>query len=252
VHADDLREARRHFAEGQRHYGTGDWAGAFAAYEAAYEAAPLPALLFNMGQCQRKLGDGEAALDFFRRFLETGPPAESRALVMDLVRELEAQRPPESPPDAPAPPPPPETGPEAEDPPDRIVTPLPVRERVRREPDRGGPTAAFWLAGGTGAAALIAAGVLTALAEAGRAEFLDRVEARDLAQAEEVKSDTDTLYVTRNVTAVVSAAALVGAAILLLIGSGSEDGDGGNLPDEVAFEARLAPGGVFLGGRARW
>jgi tetratricopeptide (TPR) repeat protein len=250
--ADDLAQARRHFAEGQRHYGTGDWARAFAAYEAAYEAAPLPDLLFNMGQCQRKLGDAAAALDLFRRFLSTSPPAESRSVVMDLVRELEVQPAPAPPPAEPEPLPPPETEPAREEPRERVVTRPPVQEPAPSGPSRGGPTAAFYLAAGSGAAALIAAGVLTTLAEVGRADFLDRVEAGQLEQAEDGVGATEALYAARNVTAIVSAAALVGAAVLLLVDSGSDGADGANPEVGLALATRLTQGGILVEGGGRW
>lgn len=255
ANADDLAQARRHFAEGERRFAAGDWARAFEAYEAAYEAAPLADLLFNMGQCQRKLGNAGGALELFRRFLDSGPPAEQRALVMDLVRELEAQEPqvaPEPPSAEPEPPPPMDAHPAPPEPRETTVTRPPARELPPREPASGGPTAAFWVVGGAGAAALITTGVLTVLAEAGRSQFLDRIDAGDPEGADELVDGTDALYLARNVTAIVSAVALVGAAVLLLVGPGSDAARDEHGRGSMAFDARLLPGGAIVEGGGRW
>jgi len=82
------RLGRRHFQTAERHYARGRFLEAFREYETAYAIAPLPALLFNMGQCQRKLGARERAVSFYRRYLEEVPDAENREIVEGLVEEL--------------------------------------------------------------------------------------------------------------------------------------------------------------------
>lgn len=94
---EDRAAARRHFAEGERAYAAEDWPTALAAYEAAYAAAPLPALMYNIAQCQRKLGNWEEARDAYRQFLDSDPDPEVRAVAEDLLREVTA-RIPERPP----------------------------------------------------------------------------------------------------------------------------------------------------------
>jgi hypothetical protein len=47
-----------------------------------------PALLFNRGECHRKLGDNDAALEDYRQFLSDLPKAPNRAAVEKRIAEL--------------------------------------------------------------------------------------------------------------------------------------------------------------------
>jgi len=44
-----------------------DWTTALVDYQAAYDAEPLPAFLFNIGQCHKNLAHYEKAIFFFGR-----------------------------------------------------------------------------------------------------------------------------------------------------------------------------------------
>lgn len=112
--AEDRAAARRLFADGERAFAEARWDAALDAYTAAYEAAPLPGFLFNIGQCHRKLEHWEEAADFFRRYLAALPDAPNFEDAEDLLHEVEAQLseaaplpPPAPPPTAPPPTPPP-------------------------------------------------------------------------------------------------------------------------------------------------
>src|SRR5262245_42007516 len=87
--------AKAFVEEGALAYQLGRFTEALAAYEKAYEAERLPALLFNIGQCHKMLGDHERAIFFFEGFLRERPEAKSRPLVETLIaeskRELEQQ-----------------------------------------------------------------------------------------------------------------------------------------------------------------
>ena len=89
---DDRALARSHFRQGEAYQAAGAYDQALAEYQTAYRLTPLPALLFNMGQASRLLGNKEAALDFYRRYLDaapTGPGSdEARDHVAQLVVEL--------------------------------------------------------------------------------------------------------------------------------------------------------------------
>ena len=72
-------------------YSVGHFAEASALFEEAYELDPAPILLFNVAQSQRRLGNSERALLFYRRYLEGAPAdAPERAEAANHIRELDA------------------------------------------------------------------------------------------------------------------------------------------------------------------
>jgi len=79
--------AQKHFDQGELKYKTGNFEGALADYTAAYEALPMPAILYNIGQCHRHLGDHEQAVFFYERYLKETPGAYNREDVETLVAE---------------------------------------------------------------------------------------------------------------------------------------------------------------------
>jgi tetratricopeptide (TPR) repeat protein len=130
--AGDAKQARAQFQRAEAAYNMGKFTEALAAYQAAYEAKPLPGLLFNIAQCHRNLGNQERALFFYRRYLALDPQTSNRATVEQLIAETEQRRAQESaaagvapprvtsapggaalapPPQAAAPPPPPSASP---------------------------------------------------------------------------------------------------------------------------------------------
>lgn len=68
-------------------YNLGRFHRAAELYARAYELYPVAPLLFNLGQCHRKLGHHERAIYFFESYLREAPDARNRALVVDLIRE---------------------------------------------------------------------------------------------------------------------------------------------------------------------
>ena len=81
--------AKKHFYAGEKLFALGRFADALKEYEAAFDAKPLPAFLFNIGQCHRNLHDYDAAIFSYRKYLSLMPDAANRAEVEDLIRELE-------------------------------------------------------------------------------------------------------------------------------------------------------------------
>lgn len=74
-------EKARMLAErGRALHDAGDYAGAIAAYKEAYVLAPRPGLLFNLAQAYRLSGDCDDAAFMYKRFLESNPTADSRAV----------------------------------------------------------------------------------------------------------------------------------------------------------------------------
>lgn len=84
-------QARRIAVEGKKAFDTADYVTAIARYEEAYKLKPAPNLLFNLGQCHRKSGRLDEALSYFRRFLETNPPAVQAQATQTVIAEVEAQ-----------------------------------------------------------------------------------------------------------------------------------------------------------------
>jgi tetratricopeptide (TPR) repeat protein len=88
----EMRSAKRHFERGQKLFNLGKFDDALDHYQQAYEAKPLPAFLFNIGQCYRNLGDYDAAIFSFKKYLKLSPDAENREQVEDYITELEAEQ----------------------------------------------------------------------------------------------------------------------------------------------------------------
>lgn len=84
-------QARLAFEDAQRHYDVGRFAEAIDAYTRAYDALPLPALLFNIAQCHRHLANYEEAAFFYRRYLDLADEPANAAVATDLLTEMEAR-----------------------------------------------------------------------------------------------------------------------------------------------------------------
>jgi tetratricopeptide (TPR) repeat protein len=65
--------AKAHFEAATRLYDIHEYAKALEEYKAAYLAKPDPAFLFNVGQCYRRLGKFDQALEFYREYLKKAP-----------------------------------------------------------------------------------------------------------------------------------------------------------------------------------
>jgi tetratricopeptide (TPR) repeat protein len=83
------RQARSLYEQGEREYELGHFAEAASLYEDAYKLRPVPALLFNVAQCRRKMGDTQGALHAYRSFLRADPDHPSAPTARDLVEQLE-------------------------------------------------------------------------------------------------------------------------------------------------------------------
>ncbi|MDQ3364819.1 MAG: tetratricopeptide repeat protein [Myxococcota bacterium] len=83
------RAAKRHYDRGQKLFALQKFDAALEQFQKAFDADPIPDFLFNIAQCQRNLGDYEAAIFSFKRFLKLDPEAENREKVEALIAELE-------------------------------------------------------------------------------------------------------------------------------------------------------------------
>jgi tetratricopeptide (TPR) repeat protein len=201
--ADISEEARRHFDVGSKAYDLLRWTEALEHFQAAYELRQDPALLFNIGQCQRQLGQRAAAVHSYRAYLEHVPNAPNRQTVLDKIAELEAGAPPPPAPLASAKPQPAES---------RVATvaPPPVRPR-RWRPGAAGPV-------------LIALGTAAAATGIGLAAYGNQVDGRvagapSLAQAERYESDRDKFENAGWAMIAVGGAAAVAGIVVLTVDS---------------------------------
>lgn len=161
--ADSVSIAKQHFEAGTKAYDLGHYDEAVKEYEAAYRAKDDPALLFNIGQAYRGLGDAQAAIRAFRSYLRRLPDAPNRAEVESRIVELqkvadEQARSKEKPPQGTLPP----------SPPTIIVQQVPTQTTRPATTDELHAARTKRIAGlavgGFGVASLVLGGVFTGLA----------------------------------------------------------------------------------------
>lgn len=85
-----VERAKALFAKGNEHYNLGEFVQALELYRRAYRAMPLPAFLFNIAQCHRKLGQHADAVTMYQSYLVGVPSAQNKALVESLITESRA------------------------------------------------------------------------------------------------------------------------------------------------------------------
>ena len=164
--AEPSAEARRLYAEGKAEYAQGHYQAAVTLFERSYALSESPALLFNMAQAHRLAGPSHCAdaVALYKSYLSALPTAENTKEVQERIDEL-GDCPPVADEVASAPPQP-------TPPPAPISTPAPNNARRERvvapssaATTRGArlPTGPV-LVTGSGAALLVAGGVLYARA----------------------------------------------------------------------------------------
>lgn len=85
-----IEVARSHMEQGQAYYLQGRFGEAAAEFEAAYEAEPFSAFLYNAAVAYENAGDAVRAVDFFSRYLERDPNASDRSAVEQRIARLRA------------------------------------------------------------------------------------------------------------------------------------------------------------------
>src|SRR5690242_11445388 len=90
------RKAKAHFKIGQDYIKAGEYDHAITEFTTAYKLAPLPDLLFNLGQAYRLKGEPEKAIDFYTRYVEAKPDGptsdEAREHIVKLTKLAEQKR----------------------------------------------------------------------------------------------------------------------------------------------------------------
>ena len=77
--------------EAKKAFDLNDFPTAIAKYEEAYKLKSAPGLLFNLGQSHRRAGNLDRATFYFRRYLETNPPAAQAKATEEVLALVEAQ-----------------------------------------------------------------------------------------------------------------------------------------------------------------
>ena len=89
---ESVRDAGKHFQRGVALFNEADYAGALAEFRRAYEIAPNPAVLYNIGQTQFQLRSYAAALGSFERYVaEAGTNAEHRTEAQTAIETLRSR-----------------------------------------------------------------------------------------------------------------------------------------------------------------
>lgn len=85
---------RAHYTRARGLSKEGNYAGALAAYEAAYRRRPVPWLLINIGRTLHKLGRPAEALPYYQRYREAdqAPAPERLKLLAEYEQQAEADR----------------------------------------------------------------------------------------------------------------------------------------------------------------
>lgn len=92
----ELARAKEYFRAGAQAYAVGEFAAAVQAFEQAYALVPRPAVLFSIGQAERRQyfldhdrRHLERAVEMFRRYLEQDPQASRKVDAVQALSELE-------------------------------------------------------------------------------------------------------------------------------------------------------------------
>jgi hypothetical protein len=86
--------AKVQLERGEDRFRQKDYAGAIAAFDAGYALDPQPIFLYDKAQAQRLSGDCRAAIDSYKAFLATEPPANEATRAKKNIAGCEAQLPP--------------------------------------------------------------------------------------------------------------------------------------------------------------
>lgn len=83
--------ASRHFEEAIQHYNQNNYEQALLSFSAAYRASPHPSVLYNMAQCQARLGKPQEAIRLLEQLLVQQPNTPRRDEVRRMIERLRQQ-----------------------------------------------------------------------------------------------------------------------------------------------------------------
>lgn len=88
---DDPAIAKQAFVDGTRLYDLRKFREALASFELAYMHFESPALLYNIAQCRRELGEFGEAKRFYATYLRLSPEAKDRVEVEKIIADLDVR-----------------------------------------------------------------------------------------------------------------------------------------------------------------
>jgi len=230
------QRAKELFKNAEVHFSVGEFSKALALYKEAFKTKPLPAFLFNIGQCHRNMGQCDKALFFFKQYLVRTPEAPNRADVEKLIEICEQEvKQGETGKEA-APPPPAVVGPKKQEKPDEPPPSRPSRSRRKLRP------LWFWSSVGLAGALLVTGTVTGVMALSQSDEYKDPSTTID--RRRDLKDSGEALRTVSTATVVAGAVVAAGAGVLYFLT------DWGR-PESATVSAGPLPGGaaVVIGGR---
>lgn len=236
------QRAKELFKKAEVHFSVGEFTKALALYKEAFKTKPLPAFLFNIGQCHRNMGRCDKALFFFKQYLIRTPDPPNRADVEKLIKICEAQvkaektEPAAATQPAAQPPEPPESA--AASRPAQQPEPPPAGETSRR----GLSPIWFWSSVGLTGALLVTGTATGVMALSKSDEYKDPSTSID--RRRDLKDSGETLRTVSTATVIAGGVVALGTGVLFFLTDwGSRQ--------EQAISAAPLPGGaaVTMGGR---
>ncbi len=88
----DKKKASEHFALAEQAEKRKDYRRAIEEYERAYDAAPHPAMLYNIARNHERLGEPRAAAEHYRRYLDESEAPSDRNKVEGRIRDLRSRK----------------------------------------------------------------------------------------------------------------------------------------------------------------
>lgn len=155
--ANKRAQAMARFEKGEKLYEEGEYEDALRAFQTAYKLEPIPLLFVNIAQCHRQLGNHEAAIAAFERYLEAEPDAPNRSEIEDILITERSILEPAAPPD-----PIPELEPEVAPEPTPVATPTVAAAAPPAKVEDDGGNAGLWLAVGGGTLFAVVGGAIIA------------------------------------------------------------------------------------------
>jgi len=86
------RGAREFYQSATSHYNLSEWQAALDDFREAYRLKADPALLFNIAQCHRQLGNYREAANFYRAYRREGGKGDVDRLTAEMDKAAAAQR----------------------------------------------------------------------------------------------------------------------------------------------------------------
>lgn len=202
----ETERARRLFNEAETRFAQGEYRQALALYQQAFELKPLPGFQLNIGQCYRRLGQCDKAIEHYRRYLDQSRNPKHQADAQGLIDHCERQLAEER---RNVPGPPAAGAKQAEAPPAPVTAPVsgPPAPRRRLRPHF------FWTGVGVSAALLLTGTITGSLALGKSSRFNDpNTPSGELG---DLKSSGESLRTASTVTFALGLVATAGTAALL-------------------------------------